>query len=137
MIEPGHPCVNDQRQGIFMFRTDVDEVNVQPIDLGDELRQGVEPRFHLPPVVFRSPIARERLDRRELYSLRCVRNRFPLRPLCRVDAPAQFGKFRFRNIHMKRTNRSCLPAAWLCSAGLAHAVFLLSSFESEPSVVSQ
>ena len=24
-----------------------------------------------------------------------------------VDAPAQFGQFRFRNVHLKRTNRRC------------------------------
>jgi hypothetical protein len=31
---------DDQRQRIFVFRTNVNEVNVQPVDLGDELRQG-------------------------------------------------------------------------------------------------
>ncbi len=29
---------DDERQCIFMFRTDVDEMNVESIDLGDELR---------------------------------------------------------------------------------------------------
>ena len=33
---------DDERQRIFMFRTNVNEMNVQPIDLGDELRQGVQ-----------------------------------------------------------------------------------------------
>ena len=33
---------DDERQRIFVFRTDVNEMNVQPIDLGDELRQGVQ-----------------------------------------------------------------------------------------------
>ena len=73
-------------------------------------------RLDLAPVVFRPPIAREFLNRRELHALRCIRDRFPFRPLGRVDAPAQFGKFRFRNIHMKRTNGilvSCLLAALL------------------------
>jgi hypothetical protein len=32
---------NDQRQRIFVFRTNVNEVNFQPVDLGHELRQGV------------------------------------------------------------------------------------------------
>ena len=96
---------DDERQRIFMFRTNVNEMNVQPIDLGDELRQGVQFRLDLAPVVLCRPIARERLNRRELHALRCIRDRFPFRPLGRVDAPAQFGEFRFRNIHMKRTNR--------------------------------
>src|SRR5882762_4780230 len=72
------------------------------------------------PVVFCPPIVREFLHSRELHALRLVRDRFPFRPLCRVDAPAQFGQRRFRNIHMKRTNRillSWLVAALLWSAG--------------------
>jgi hypothetical protein len=33
------PSVRDEeRQRIFMFRTNVNEMNVQPIDLGDEVR---------------------------------------------------------------------------------------------------
>ena len=37
---------NDERQRIFVFRTDVNEMNVQSVDLGEELRQGrsVSPR---------------------------------------------------------------------------------------------
>jgi hypothetical protein len=37
----GPPARDDERKRIFMFRTNVNEVNVQPIDLGDELRKGV------------------------------------------------------------------------------------------------
>ena len=32
---------DDDRQRILMLRTNVDEMNVEPIDLGDEVRQGV------------------------------------------------------------------------------------------------
>jgi hypothetical protein len=106
-------------------------MNVQSIDLGDELRQGVHFCLDLAPVILCRPIARERLDRRELYSLGCICNRFSFRPLCRVDAPAQFGQFGFRNIHMKRTNCIlviCLLPALLCSTGLGHGVLLFSSF---------
>ena len=76
---------------------------------------------HLAPVVICRPIARECLYRRELHALRCIRDRFAFRPFCCVDAPAQFGKFRFWNIHMKRTNRIHLGgsfATFLCSTGL-------------------
>ena len=34
---------DDQRQRVRVLRADVDEVDVEPVDLGDELRQGVEP----------------------------------------------------------------------------------------------
>ena len=63
---------DDDRQRIRMLRTDVDEVDVQPVDLGDEVRQGVHPGLDLAPVVFRRPVARELLDRRELHALRKV-----------------------------------------------------------------
>src|SRR5204863_8802747 len=99
-------------------------MNVQSIDLGDELREGIQSGLALAPVIFRSPVVREPLDRRELYSLGCICNRFSFRPLCRVDAPAQIGKLRVRKIHAKRTNRilvGCLVAG-SCSSGLGHGV---------------
>src|SRR5437867_10144949 len=103
-------------------------MNVQSIDLGDELRQGVHFCLDLAPVILCRPIARERLNRRELYSLGCICNRFSFRPLCRVDAPAQFGELPFRNnTHMKRTNCglvSCLLAALFGSTGWRHGVLL-------------
>ena len=41
---------DDERQRIFMFRTNVNEMNVEPIDLGDEVRQGFQSLFALTPV---------------------------------------------------------------------------------------
>ena len=32
---------DDDRQRVFVLRADMDEMNVQPVDLGDEVRQGV------------------------------------------------------------------------------------------------
>ena len=96
---------NDQRQRIFVFGTDVYEMYVQSIDLGDELRQGVEFCLDLAPVVLCRPITSERLSRRELHALGCIRDRFSFRPLCVVDAPAQLGEFRFRHMDFERTNR--------------------------------
>ena len=42
---------DDKRQRIFMLRANVNEVDVESIDLGDELRQGLELGLDLPPVV--------------------------------------------------------------------------------------
>ena len=86
---------DDQRQRIFMFRTNVDEMNVEPIDLGDELRQGVEPRLHFAPVVIRRPIAREFLHRCELHALRRIGDCLPFGPVRGGDAPAELGEFFF------------------------------------------
>jgi hypothetical protein len=60
---------HDQRQSIRMTRADVNEVNVESVDLGDELRQGVQPRLGLAPVVIRAPVAHQRLQLCQLYAL--------------------------------------------------------------------
>ena len=111
---------DDERQRVLVLRTDVDEVNVQPVDLGDELRHSVQLRLDLAPVVVRRPIARECLNRGELNALRVIRDRFPLGPPCRLDAPAQFGEIRFRKIHVKRTDGNSVGAHLLCN--LSHGV---------------
>jgi len=82
ITEPGHPWGDDQRQGIFMFRTNINEMNVQPIDFGDELRQGLQFRLALAPVVVCAPIAGEFLHCRKRHSLRFIRDRFAIRPPC-------------------------------------------------------
>ena len=123
----GPSVSNNQRQGIFVFRTDVNEMNVQPVDLGEELRQGVQFCFDLAPVVLGRPITRERLGGRELYALRRIRDGFSFGPLGGVDASAQFGEFGFRNIYMKWTNGGLvigLIAALVCSTDLGHSGFL-------------
>ena len=71
---------DDERQRIPMLRTNVNEMDVQPIDLGDELRQRIELRFDFAPVVIGRPISRELLHRRERHALRCIRDRLPFRP---------------------------------------------------------
>src|ERR1700690_1788348 len=83
------PVRDDKRQRIFVLRTNVNEVNVEPIDLSDEIRQSVQSRLALAPIVLSCPIARELLSSRELNTLRRVRDRFPFRKLCRVNTLAQ------------------------------------------------
>ncbi|MGY4427900.1 hypothetical protein ACVWWO_000377 [Bradyrhizobium sp. F1.13.1] len=40
---------DDQRQCVLMLRANVNEMDIKAVDLGDELRQGVELRLHLAP----------------------------------------------------------------------------------------
>jgi hypothetical protein len=77
---------DDHRQRVFMLRAHVDEVNVEPVDLGNEIRQGIEPGLNLAPVVVLRPIAGEFLHRCKLHALRCVLDRFLLGPVRRLDA---------------------------------------------------
>src|SRR6266446_1273492 len=115
---------DDHRQRIFMLRTNVNEMNVETVDLGDEVRYGLQFRLALAPVVVGSPIACEFLHRCELHSLRCVRDLFSIRPPGRVDAPPQISKFGIWKVELKRTNGGFV-GLWLGSAGLRHEVLLL------------
>src|SRR5262252_9824159 len=59
------PVRDDQRQGIFVFGTNVNEMNVEAVDLGDELRQGVQFLLAFAPIVICCPVTREVLNHRE------------------------------------------------------------------------
>src|SRR6266550_8289761 len=103
-----------------MLRTNVNEMKVEAIDLGDEVWYGFQFRLAFAPVVLCSPIACEVLHRRELHSLRCVRDLFSIWPPGRIDPPPQIGKFSIWKVELKRTNSGFvinLFAGWLCSTG--------------------
>ena len=85
----GPPVRDDDGQRALVLRTHVDEVDVEPVDLGGELGQGVELRLALAPVVVRRPVAREVLERRERHALRRVRDGLLLRPPRGLNAPAE------------------------------------------------
>src|SRR5262245_7640761 len=53
---------HDQRQGVGMPRANVDEVDVDAVDSGLELRQRVQPGFSLSPVVAAAPVLDQRLQ---------------------------------------------------------------------------
>jgi hypothetical protein len=92
---------HDQRHRIRMTRADVYEVNVEPVDLSHELRQGIQLRLRLPLVVVRPPVAYELLDLRQLHALGLIGNSLPVEPPCRRDASAEVGEFLFRNVDAK------------------------------------
>src|ERR687897_3777901 len=81
--------VDDERQRIFMFRTNVDEMNVEPIDLGHELRQGVELLLDLAPIVICGPIACEFPHRRKRHALGLICNGLLFGPLRGRDAATE------------------------------------------------
>ena len=104
-----------------MARADVDEVNVEPVDLGHELRQGIELRLGLPPVVVRAPVAHELLKLRELHALRPVIDRLAVGPPRRGDAPAQVDELLLGNVDAERTDcavlAGCTRRCWKEAGG--------------------
>ena len=88
-------------------------MNVEPVDLGDEVRVGLQLRLAPAPVVLRDPVARELLHRGQLHALRAIRDRSRLGPACRLDAVAQLGELLFRkNRNLERTNGGLVTAHW-------------------------
>jgi hypothetical protein len=80
---------HDQRQGVGVPRADVDEMDVHAVDGRHELRQGIQLRLRLPPVVVRDPVAHERLQRCQRDALRSIRHGFAVRPPRGGEAPAE------------------------------------------------
>src|SRR5258708_9802261 len=96
---------HDQRQGVRMTRADVHELNVEPVDLSHKLRQGIQLRLRLPPVVLRPPVAYERLDLRQLDALGLISDSLPVGPPCRRDASAEVDECLFRNLDAEGADR--------------------------------
>ena len=90
---------HDQRQGIRVRRPHVYEVDVDPVDLGFELRQRIEFRLALAPVVTRRPVVGELLDRHRLHALRSILDELRSRPTRRSDASTQVLEFPFRSLN--------------------------------------
>src|SRR5580698_4202582 len=88
-----------------MFRTNMDEMNVETVDLGHELRQGVDPGLDLPPVMLRLPVAYDFLYRRELDALRCIRDGFNFGQARRGQPPTQIDQRLLRNVDPERADR--------------------------------
>ena len=63
---------DDHRQGVLVTRPDVDEMDVEAVDPGQELRDGVQPGLEPPEVVVAAPVPDELLHRRQLHALRRV-----------------------------------------------------------------
>jgi hypothetical protein len=70
----------------------VDEVNAQPIDAGRELRERIQLRFHLAPVIACNPVLHESLEFGERGALRSICGGFTLWPPRGVHASAQVGE---------------------------------------------
>ena len=89
---------DDERQRILVLRANVDEMNVQAVDLGDEVRQGVQSLLAPAPVVLLRPVARERLHRREPRALRQICDGLLFGPARGQDARTQVIQIRLGDL---------------------------------------
>jgi hypothetical protein len=81
-----------------MPRANVDEMNVDAVDGGDELRKRVQPRLDLAPVVFLAPVAHQLLELCQLGALGLIRNGFTIGPTRCQQAPAEVDEIGLRNV---------------------------------------
>src|SRR4029450_13222721 len=79
----------------------MDDVDVDPVDLGDELRQRVELGLGLAPVIVRFPVVNERLQSFQLDALRLIGDRLLVGPARRRDASTKVDKVLFRNVDVE------------------------------------
>jgi hypothetical protein len=116
---------DDQRQRALVPRLDVDEVDAEAVDLGLELRQGVQLRLARAPVVPGSPVGHQVLDSRQLHTLRLVSDKLLGRPARRRDTPLKVGQVLVRHVDLERADggishrhAALLPdSSPLCRAG--------------------
>src|SRR5262249_19876135 len=95
---------DDDRQRVLVPRTNVDEMNVETVDLGDEVRHCIEPRLGLAPVVLRAPVTGELLDGRERHALREIRDGFALGQARRTNTPAKILEVGLRKVDAEGTD---------------------------------
>ena len=72
-----------------VFRLHVDEVNPEAVDLGRELREGVQSLCHPPEVILGRPVARQLLQHLPLHALGRILNELLAGPARHLDAPAK------------------------------------------------
>jgi hypothetical protein len=96
---------NDQRQRILVLRLHMDEVDVEPIDVGDEVGITIDPRLDLPPVVLLQPVIGELLDRIEPDALRVVVDGLALGPSRRGNPALEVVELVVRGMIAERPDR--------------------------------
>ena len=122
---------DDQRQGVGLFRTDVNEVNVDSIDVGDELREGIELGLDLAPVAVVLSVAREFVKGGELDALRLVGDELRLWPACGCDAVAQVGERFFGKVDAEGADADIAPGL-LFHGFLHHGALLYLRHSTQP-----
>ena len=112
---------DDHRQRIGVGRPDVEEVDVEAVDLGLELRDGVQPRLEPAEVVVRRPVPHELLHRRERDALRQVADGLLLRPARRPQPPAEVVEVVLAHLDPERADRLGFGGGRIrVSRGLGH-----------------
>src|SRR5262245_22604064 len=99
---PGPTVRDDHGKRVWMTGTYMDEINVHAVDVGRELRQGVQFRFHVAPVVAAAPVPDELLQLGQLRTLRRISDGLLVRPSRGGNTRAKIDKHGFGNLNLER-----------------------------------
>ena len=108
MTDPGQPCVMMTGRAFWLAGADVDEVNVDPVDRRHELRQGIELRLRLAPVVAAAPVPNQLLQLGQLRALRLIGDGFLVGPSRGSNAPAEVVERGLRYLHFEGADGAIL-----------------------------
>ena len=95
---------HDQRQGVRLGGAEVEEVDVLAVDLGRELRMGVDPGLGRPPVVLAPPVVVERSDVRLLDAVVYIAGEL-VGPAGAVEPIAQVVEVGLGDVELERSDR--------------------------------
>ena len=102
MTDPGQPCVMISGNACSCRDLTWMKWMSESVDLGLELRQGVQSRLALAPVVLGRPVAGELLECGQLHALRPIADEFPARPARRRDTTAEVSQLLVRHVDLER-----------------------------------
>ncbi len=114
------PTVRDEdRQRVLFLGLDLNEVNVHAVDVRHELRQRIQLRLRLAPVVARAPVLHQGLQPGQLRTLRLIGDGFLIGPARGSNAPAEINERGFGHVDAEGTDGVCcaLPRVELGDGG--------------------
>ena len=113
----GPPVGDDQGQRVLVRRPDVDEVDVESVDLGQELRERVQPRLEPAEVVVVAPVSDELPHSRQGHALRLIGDGLLLGETRRRQASAQVVELLLGNADLEGADRAVLQVDHLVIDG--------------------
>ena len=108
---------DDQGQRVLVRRPDVDEVDVETVDLGQELRERVQPGLEPAEVVVVAPVPDEFPHSRQGHALRLISDGLLIGEACRRQASTQVVEVFLENADLEGADRPLLEADHLVIDG--------------------
>src|SRR6516164_5738292 len=110
---------DDERQRRRIFRAYMDEVDVEPVDLADELVKAIEPSLARAPIICIGPVLADVLNPFQRRALAPVTDRLRIRPAGALQSRSEIGEHIVADIDAERPaspSHRLLPISTPCMA---------------------